>query len=48
MLCIDMTIVAAAIQQHDFYGQTDWQMELFNDESQLAVAVHEAPLFLRR
>ncbi len=43
---IDMTIVAAAIQQQDFYGQTNWQMELFNDESQLAVAVHEAPQFV--
>lgn len=40
---IDMTITAAAIQQNDFYGQADWQMDLFGDESLFPVEVFEAP-----
>ncbi len=40
---IDLTIAAAAIQQNDMYGQTDWQMELFADEAQFPVEVFEAP-----
>jgi len=40
---IDMAITAAAIQQNDYYGQTNWQMELFANEEQFPVEVFEAP-----
>ncbi len=40
---IDMTIAAAAIQQSDFYGQANWEMSLFGDESQFPIEVFEAP-----
>ena len=43
---IDMAIMAAAIQENDFFGQTNWHMELFNDESQFSVEIHEAPQFV--
>lgn len=40
---IDMTIAAAAIQQNDFFGQADWNMDLFGDEERFPVEVFEAP-----
>jgi hypothetical protein len=40
---IDMTIVAAFIQQNDFYGQADWKMSLFGNESTFPVEVYQAP-----
>lgn len=40
---IDMTIVAAYIQQNDFYGQANWNMTLFGSESSFPVEVYQAP-----
>lgn len=40
---IDTAIAAAYIQQMDFYGQADWGMATFGDESQFAVETHGAP-----
>ena len=40
---IDMSIAAAAIQQNDFFGQTNWAMELFGNEDLFPVEVFEAP-----
>lgn len=40
---IDMSVVAAFIQKMDFYGQAEWDMEIFNDESKLAVEILDAP-----
>jgi hypothetical protein len=40
---IDAAIAAAYIQQQDFYGQADWNMATFGDESQFAVQTHTAP-----
>jgi len=40
---IDMSIVAAVIQQNDFFGQADWNMDLFGDEGRFPVEVFEAP-----
>jgi hypothetical protein len=41
--CIDMSIVAAFIQEMDFYGQAEWNMELFGDEDQFATETFTAP-----
>ncbi len=40
---IDISIVAAFIQEMDFYGQAGWKMELFGDESKIPVEVYDAP-----
>ena len=40
---IDMSIAAAYIQQQDFYGQADWNMELFGDEGRMPVENYETP-----
>ncbi len=40
---IDVAVAAAYIQQQDFYGQADWAMPLFSDESRFEVETHEAP-----
>jgi hypothetical protein len=40
---IDSAIAAAYIQQQDFYGQADWSMAFFGDESKFAVETHTAP-----
>ena len=40
---IDSAIAAAYIQQQDFYGQADWAMSVFGDESKFAVETHTAP-----
>ena len=40
---IDLTIAAATIQHNDMYGQTNWQMELFQDEERFPIEVFETP-----
>lgn len=40
---IDMTITAAFIQEMDYYGQADWKMSLFGDESKMPVEIYDAP-----
>lgn len=40
---IDVSIAAAYIQQQDFYGQAQWALATFGDESQFAVETHTAP-----
>lgn len=40
---IDLSIAAAYIQQEDFYGQAEWGMEFFADESQCSVELYNAP-----
>ncbi len=40
---IDTAIAAAYIQQMDFYGQADWGMATFGDESKFAVETHGSP-----
>lgn len=40
---IDAAIAAAYIQQQDFYGQADWGMPTFADESKFAIETHRAP-----
>ncbi len=41
--CVDMSIAAAFIQEMDFYGQAEWEMDLFSDESQFATEKYTAP-----
>ncbi len=40
---IDMSIVAAFLHAEDVFGQTGWNMEVFADESQMAVETFAAP-----
>lgn len=40
---IDLTIAAATIQHNDMYGQTNWHMELFQDEERFPIEVFETP-----
>jgi hypothetical protein len=40
---IDVAIAAAYIQQQDFYGQADWQMETLMDESTVSVETYTVP-----
>lgn len=40
---IDMSVVAAFLQEHDVYGQLNWKAALFNDESKLSVQTYPAP-----
>lgn len=40
---IDASIAAAYIQQQDFYGQAEWAMAVFGDESRFPVETHDAP-----
>ena len=40
---IDMSVVAAFMQEKDFYGQAGWEMEVFGDEAKYAVEVLDAP-----
>ena len=40
---IDMSIVAAFIQEMDYYGQSGWDMSFFGDESQMPVELYDAP-----
>ena len=41
--CIDMSIVAAFIQEMDFYGQAEWKMATFGDEAKMPVEIYDAP-----
>lgn len=40
---IDAAVAAAYIQQQDFYGQAEWRLAVFGDESQFSVESHAAP-----
>jgi hypothetical protein len=40
---INLAIVAAYLQQHDLYGRVDWDLELFRDESRLAIENYPVP-----
>ncbi|UUO06530.1 DUF1598 domain-containing protein [Blastopirellula sp. J2-11] len=40
---IDMLIAAAYIQEYDLYGQANWNLGVFNDESRYPVEVYNAP-----
>ena len=41
--CIDMSVAAAFIQEMDFYGQADWDMEYFGNEASYSVEKYNAP-----
>ncbi|MEX2168177.1 MAG: DUF1598 domain-containing protein [Pirellulales bacterium] len=41
--CIDLSVAAAYMQQHDFYGQVGWNMELFGNEELFPVETYNAP-----
>jgi hypothetical protein len=40
---IDMAIVAAFIQQQDYYDLSGWNMDVFGNEEQFAIETYEAP-----
>jgi hypothetical protein len=40
---IDLAVAAAYIQQHDFYGQAGWSLEILGDEDRFAVETHLVP-----
>ena len=40
---IDLSIAAAFIQEMDYYGQADWNMDYFGDESKVSVERFNAP-----
>ena len=40
---IDLAVVAAHIQQEDYYAKADWKMELFGDEEAFAVETYSIP-----
>lgn len=40
---VDMSIVAAYIQKQDYYGQADWDLGVFGDESAFSVENYSAP-----
>jgi hypothetical protein len=40
---IDLSIVAAFINQQDFYAQADWRAPTFNDEKALQVETYQTP-----
>ncbi len=40
---IDLAVVAAYIQEQDFYGQADWAMPVLLDESKVSVETYTAP-----
>ena len=41
---IDLAIVAAFVNQQDFYAQADWRAETFNDERTLPVETYKTPV----
>jgi hypothetical protein len=43
---IDMAVATAFIQQQDYYGQADWSMEVFRDESRFPVESYTVPKFV--
>ncbi|WP_425616517.1 DUF1598 domain-containing protein [Anatilimnocola sp. NA78] len=40
---IDLSVAAAFIQQQDYYGKCDWELETFGDEKKFAVETYETP-----
>lgn len=40
---IDMSIVAAFVQQQDYYGRAGWRMEVFGSEDNLQVRTYNTP-----
>ena len=40
---IDLSVVAAYIQQHDFYGKANWKMDVLGDEKVIATETCNAP-----
>jgi hypothetical protein len=40
---IDLSVVAAFLQQHDYYGKVDWRMEGFGNEATMPVKTVNAP-----
>jgi hypothetical protein len=40
---IDMLVAAAFVQKEDYFGKAGWSMELFRDEEQFPVEIHDAP-----
>lgn len=43
---IDMSIVAAFIQEMDYYGQAGWQMATFGSEAKMPVEIYDAPKYV--
>ena len=41
--CIDLSVVAAFMQQQDYYGQVGWSMDLFGSEDQFPVETYNPP-----
>ncbi|HTU25794.1 MAG TPA: DUF1598 domain-containing protein [Pirellulales bacterium] len=41
--CIDLAIAAAFIQQQDFYGKANWQMQVFGNEAAVPIATLNVP-----
>ena len=41
--CIDLSVVAAYMQQHDLYGMVDWRMETFGNEDVMPVETLDPP-----
>ena len=40
---IDLTVAAAYIQQHDFYGKANWKADVLGDENTIATEVYNPP-----
>ncbi len=40
---IDLSVTAAYIQQHDFYGKANWKMDVLGDENTIATESYNAP-----
>ncbi len=40
---IDLTVMAAYIQQHDFYGKANWKMDVLGDENAIVTETDNAP-----
>ena len=40
---IDLSVMAAYIQQHDFYGKANWKMDVLGDENTIATETYNAP-----
>jgi hypothetical protein len=41
---IDISVAAAFIQQHDYYGRADWKMPVFGSEQKFAVQTYQTPV----
>ncbi len=41
---IDLSVAAAYIHQHDYYGRSSWKMDYFGDEKKFSVRTYPAPL----